>query len=87
MTEYKYNNNETIQYEYEYLNGKIRKYNKGKLKFEGEIIGEGKEYNDNGILIFEGEFLYGKRHGKGKEYNDNGKLIFEEEYLFGERHE
>ena len=35
------------------------------------------------ILIFEGEYLNGKRNGKGKEYNKEGKLIFEGEYLNG----
>ena len=41
--------------------------------------------NDNGRLIFEGEYLNGKRNGKGKEYNYFGKLEFEGEYLNGER--
>ena len=41
------------------------------------------EYNYyNEKLIFEGEYLNGKRNGKGKEYYDNDKLIFEGEYLF-----
>ena len=45
-----------------------------------------KEYNDfNGELIFEGEYLNGKRNGKGKEYEYNGNLIFEGEYLNGKR--
>ena len=44
-----------------------------------------KEIYYNGKLIFEGEYLNGKRNGKGKEYNDNGKLIFEGEYLNGKR--
>jgi len=45
--------------------------------------GKGKEYNDDGELIFEGEFLNGLRNGKGKEYNDNGngELIFEGEFF------
>ena len=34
-------------------------------------------------LIFEGEYLNGKRNGKGKEYYDNGKLKYEGEYLNG----
>ena len=42
-----------------------------------------KEYDDNGQLIFEGEYLNGKRNGKGKEYNNIGKIIFEGEYLNG----
>ena len=32
------------------------------------ISGEGKEFDYNGKLIFEGEYLNGKRNGKGKEY-------------------
>ena len=52
-----------------------------------ETKGKGKEYNAyNDELLFEGEFLNGKRwNGKGKEYDFNGKLIFEGEYLNGER--
>ena len=46
--------------------------------------GKGKEYNYDDKLLFEGEYLNGKRNGKGKEYYD-GKLIFEGEYLNGER--
>ena len=38
-----------------------------------------------GKLIFEGEYLNGKRNGKGKEYNFNDQLIFEVEYLNGKR--
>ena len=41
-----------------------------------------KEYK-NSILIYEGEYFEGKRHGKGKEYNNSGELIFEGEYLYG----
>jgi len=36
-------------------------------------------------LIYEGEYLNGKRHGKGKEYNCMGDLVYEGEYLNGER--
>ena len=46
-----------------------------------------KEYNTSfGNLLFEGEYLNGKRNGKGKEYDFyTGKLKFEGEYLNGER--
>ena len=44
--------------------------------------GKGKQYNYDGILIFEGEYLNGKRNGKGKKYL-NGKIEFETEYLNG----
>ena len=47
--------------------------------------GKGKEYNNNGILEFEGEYIKGERKGKGKEYDYLGELIFEGEYLNGKR--
>ena len=46
--------------------------------------GNGKVYNKN-ELIFEGEYLNGKKI-RGKEYQ-NGKLIFEGEYLIWEKFE
>mgnify|MGYP002624826153 CR=1 FL=1 len=42
--------------------------------------GKGKEYDYNGRLIFEGEYLKGKKLN-GKEYNENYKLEFEGKYL------
>ena len=36
------------------------------------------------LLIYEGEYLNGKRNGKGKEYY-YGDLIFEGEYLDGKK--
>ena len=42
------------------------------------------EFNKNGNLEFEGEYLNGKRNGNGKEY-DCGILIFEGDYLNGKR--
>ena len=53
--------------------------------FEGEYLngkrwnGKGKEYNCNGILEFEGEYLYGEKKGKGKwkKYNFEGNLNFD----------
>ena len=50
--------------------------------FEGK--GKGKEYEYDGSLVFEGEYLNAKRNGKGKEY-DNGRLVFEGEYLNGKK--
>ena len=47
----------------------------------------GKEYDGyNNDLLFEGEYLNGKRNGKGKEYDYDGKLRFKGEYLNGKRH-
>ena len=81
-------NNDKLEYDGEYFNGKVKKHvNNDKIEFEGEYLngernGKGKEYDNNGKLIFEGEYLNGKRNGKGKEYYTfNGKLQFEGEYL------
>ena len=63
------------------INYKIKS---GKYKI-GEKNGEGKEYNKEFELIFEGEYLNKKKNGKGREYDEDGTLKFEGEYLNGER--
>ena len=51
-----------------------------------ETKNKGKEYNGyNDELLFEGEYLNGKRNGKGREYDNNGNIKFEGEYLNGKR--
>ena len=80
-----------LEYEGEYLFNK--KWTGNGYDENGNIIyklnngnGNIKEYDtDKGILIFEGEYLKGKRNGKGKEYNAKGKLKYEGEYLDGKR--
>ena len=79
-----------LEYEGEYLF--YNKYNGKGYDEYGNIIyelkngtGKVKEYDYNGQLKFEGEYLNGKRNGKGKEYYYNGNLKFEGEYLNGER--
>ena len=43
-----------------------------------------KLYDKNGVLIFEGEYLEGKRwNRKGKEYDNEGNLIFYGTYVYG----
>ena len=42
-----------------------------------------KDYYDNGVLEFEGEYLYGERNGYGKLYNKQGNLIFEGKFSYG----
>ena len=42
----------------------------------GEAYRKVKEYNKDGKLKFEGEYLNDKKNGKGKEYK-NKELIFE----------
>ena len=78
--------NNKLEYDGEYLykkkwNGKGYDEN---LNIIYELIngnGQGKEYDCNGKLKFEGECLNGKRNGIGKEYDDN---VGETEYKNGE---
>ena len=80
-----------MEYEGEYLYK--RKWNGIGYDENSNIIyelingnGKVKEYDDyEGKLIFEGEYLNGKRNGKGKEYDWDGQLLFEGEYLNGEK--
>ena len=78
--------NGNIRFEGEYLNNKrwngiIYDYN-GKKEFELKNgKGKGKEYDFNGDLIYEGEFINGERNGKGKKYV-NSKII-DGEFLDG----
>ena len=69
-------------------NGKVKEYQfDGKIMYKLNNNINGKEYDDySGKLIFEGEYLNGKRHGKGKEYYTNGNTGFEGEYINGKRH-
>ena len=57
----------------------------GKYKI-GSKNGKGKEYKiDTNKLIFEGEYLNGKRNENGKEYYESGNLKFEGQYIKGKR--
>ena len=75
-----------LKFEGEFINNKEwigKRYDfSSNLLYElnNNINGKGKEYNLDGKLIFEGEYLNGKRNGKGKEYNHDCKLLFEGEY-------
>ena len=81
--DYKINNgNGFLKY---YRNTIIQGKNKFYLYFDmqlinGEIKGIGKEYNEYGELIFEGEFYKGAKNGKGKIFDKKGKLIFDGEF-------
>ena len=85
-----YDGNKLI-FEGEYLSDKRligNQYDK-----EGNIIykynnlkGKGKEYDNSGRLLFDGEYLNGERNGQGKEYSHrNNILIFVGEYLNNQR--
>ena len=92
----KYDNNNSIGYEFEYTGDYLNGEKFGiaeehcvqtNLTYKGEFFngiksGKGKEYyNDN--LIFEGEFLYNNRR-KGESYI-KGKLEYKGEYLFNKK--
>ena len=47
--------------------------------------GNGKEFNNNNKLSFEGLYLNGSRSGFGKEYYLNGNLALEDEYSYGKK--
>ena len=70
-------------------NRKLYKLGTNILLYEGiykngKKNGKGKEYNDFGDLIFEGEYLNGKKwNGNETKYNDDRKLLFEAEYSKG----
>ena len=69
------------------LNIKIRDF---QLLSRSYIIyeksGYGKEYDwETDLLIYEGNFLNGRRNGKGTEYDVYGEVIYEGEYLNGKR--
>ena len=55
----------------------------GKYLIYESIVKEFSQYDNE--LIYEGEYLNGKRNGKGKEYNYDGYLKYEGEYLNGKR--
>ena len=68
--------NGRLEYEGEYLynkkwEGKGYDKNGNRIYELNEGNGTVKEYNSNNKLIYEGEYLNGKRNGKGKEYDDN----------------
>ena len=51
-----------------------------------EANGFGKEYIKNTeIIIFDGNYLNGRKNGKGKEYYTNGNIKFDGEYLNGKK--
>ena len=53
----------------------------GYLK-EGLLQGSGKQYDTDGTLVYDGEFLDGKRSGTGDEYVD-GELVYRGEFASG----
>ena len=73
-----------------YINGNEYNGEWKNNKKEGEYFndkrnGKGKEYDYDGNLLFEGQYLYNFKR-KGKEYYSNGKLKYDGEYLFDNKY-
>ena len=73
--------NKKIQNELDINLNNYRAFTGKHLKYETIV----KEYNSNNQLIYEGEYLNGKKNGKGKEYDENGRIKFEGEYVKGKK--
>ena len=81
-----YYENGVVKFEGEYINGKIwngNGYDKNSNMVFSIKDGKGsiKIFNNENILIREGEYLNGELNGKGKEYDCFGKIKFEGEYI------
>ena len=66
-------------YDYKEFSGKVQELLRNVIYEEDDFL------NKQDIVIFEGEYIKGKRNGKGKEYNENGSLIYEGEFKDGKR--
>lgn len=89
-----YGDNDILEYEGDWSNCLVHGYGviykDGKAVYEGHLSnnyphGQGKNYNEEGLLVYEGKFVNGFSHGFGKEYDDNGKLVYEGEFINGLR--
>ena len=70
---------------YQKFSGKAKVYDNGHLIYvgtmaEGKITGHGKQYNESGNLVYEGDFILGEYSGTGQLYN-NDKMIYEGSFL------
>ena len=81
-----------MEFEGEFLNGKrwygrVYDRNTDNIKDIKNGTGNLKEFDIFGNLIFEGEYVNGKKNGKGKEFYENNtpELKFEGEYLNDKR--
>ena len=42
---------------------------------DNKYNGQGKEFDNDDIIIYEGEFVDGVKQGKGIEYDDDGNIV------------
>ena len=88
-----YFSNGNLEYEVEYVNGKLDGVSKVWLE-DGTLYsiskysnnqphGIWKKFHSNGKLMFEVNYEYGQKHGVEKWYYENGNLKSEQEFDFG----
>jgi len=88
-----YFQNGTLEFETEYINGKLDGTSKVWLE-DGTLYsiskysnnqphGIWKKFHPNGKLMFEVNYEYGQKHGVEKWYYENGNLKSEQEFDFG----
>ena len=74
----------------EHWDGRVIVYSDQKKKVplyagrlaDGILQGEGKQYDDGGLLLYQGQFVDGVRSGNGAEYS-GGVLVYEGQFLDG----
>jgi len=67
-----YFSNGKIEYEAEFINGKLD--------------GLSRVWTENGMLISESEYSNGQPHGIWRKYHPNGSLMYEVHYEYGKKH-
>ena len=86
-----YYQNGKLKFEGEYRKGKIWNgigYSKKQEQIYSIENGKGdniNEYDNDGNILYKGQYYNGKRSGKGKEYDIFGQILYEGEYLNGKR--
>ena len=92
-TERSYYENGKLEYEAEYINGKLDGMSRywsigGKLISESEYSygnphGMWKNYHTNGNMMHTVNYFHGKKHGIEKWYHENGKIKSEQVFSYG----
>ena len=93
IVERSYSQNGTLEFEAEYINGKLDGNSQVWLE-DGTLYsiskysnnqphGIWKKFHPNGKLMFEVNYEYGQKHGVEKWYYENGNLKSEQEFDFG----
>ena len=92
-TEYSYFANGQLEYEAEYLNGKLDGMSRN-WSINGELLSQAeysngnphgiwKTYHFNGSMMSEVNYFHGKMHGIEKWYHENGTIKSEQVYDYG----